>query len=87
MAKFFFGVLIGIVLLALFFYFGGPGYLKSFGAKTEAAGGRLEKYEKQMKDTTKDAGKSVKETAEDAKKSVNKTYDRTKEKVNEYMHR
>lgn len=99
MKKFIIGVVIGVVALAAFLYFGGPKYLKAFGSKTEQAGENLEKYEKELKHTAddakeavKDTAESVKETAKDARKAVNKTVDTTKkavgkttEKVKEYM--
>lgn len=85
MVKLFFGGLAGMVLLVVFFYFGGPGYLRSFGSGTEAAGERLEKYGEQIKDSTDKAGKTVKKTARDAKKTVDKTFEKTKEKIKEYM--
>lgn len=81
MARLFFGGLAGIVLLAVFFYFGGPKYLKAFGAKTEETGQRLEKYEKRIKDSTEKAGETVKE----ARKTVNETFEKAKEKIKEYM--
>ena len=81
MIRLFFGGLAGIVLLGLFFYLGGPRYLAAFGAKTEQAGVKLEKYETRIKKTTKDAEKAVAKKAEDAKEA----YDRTKEKVKEYL--
>lgn len=98
MKKFIFGVIIGILALGAFLYFGGPKYLKLFGAKTEQAGERLEKYEKGLKrsadeatDKLKDTAETVKEKAGDAKESVEKTVDKTKkavdrttEKVKEY---
>lgn len=85
MVKLFFGGLAGMVLLVVFFYFGGPGYLRSFGSGTEATGERLEKYGEQIKDSTNKAGKTVKKTAKDAKKTVDKTFEKTKEKIKEYM--
>ena len=81
MMKFLLGLLAGIVLLVLFFYFGGPKYVTSFGAKTEAAGERLEQYEKKLKETGKHAEKAVKKSAGEAKESVEKTYDKTRDKV------
>lgn len=89
MKKFILGVIIGILALAAFLYFGGPKYLKIFGAKTEEAGERLEKYEKGLKHTAEEATEKVKETAEtvkekagEAKESVGKTVDKTKKAVN-----
>jgi CHASE3 domain sensor protein len=89
MKKFILGVLIGILALAAFLYFGGPKYLKIFGAKTEEAGERLEKYEKGFKHTADEAAETVKETAQTvkekagaAKESVEKTVEKTKKAVN-----
>ena len=91
MKKFILGVIIGVLALAAFLYFGGPKYLKIFGAKTEEAGERLERYEKGLKHTAEEATEKVKATAEtvkekagEAKESVGKTVDKTKEKVKEY---
>lgn len=81
MMKFFLGLLAGIVLLVLFFYFGGPKYVTSFGSKTEAAGERLEQYEKKLKETGKNTGKAVKKSAGEARDTVEKTYDKTRDKV------
>ncbi|HEY4706067.1 MAG TPA: hypothetical protein VII64_01315 [Thermodesulfobacteriota bacterium] len=98
MKKFLIGVLIGIVALGAFLYFGGPKYLKLIGSKTEEAGERLEKYEKSFKHTAEEAKEAVKETAETVKEKAGgakealdktvsktrKTVDRTTEKVKEY---
>lgn len=70
MIKIFFGILLGIIVLTGFVYFGGAKYLKSLGAKTEATGEKLEKVEKQLKESTRDAKKSVDMTAEKMKKYV-----------------
>ena len=89
MIKFILGVLIGILALAAFLYLGGPKYMQIFGAKTEEAGQRLEKYEKGLKHNTEEAAETVKETAETvkekagaAKESVGKTVEKTKKVVN-----
>ncbi len=84
MVKLFFGGLAGMVLLVIFFYSGGPGYMRSFGVGTEAAGERLEKYGEQIKDSTKKTGKIVKKRAKDAKKTVDETFEKTKKKIKEY---
>lgn len=98
MKRFLLGIIIGILALAAFLYFGGPRYLKIFGAKTEEAGERLEKYEKGFKKSADEVAEKVKETAEtvkekagEAKESVGKTVektrkavDKTTEKVKEY---
>lgn len=89
MKKFIIGVVIGILALAAFLYFGGPKYLKMFGAKTEEAGERLEKYEKGFKHTAEEAAETVKETAETvkekagaAKEKAGEAYEKTKKAVN-----
>lgn len=89
MKKFIFGILIGVLALAAFLYFGGPRYLKIFGAKTQETGARLEKYEKGLKHATEEAAETVKDTAETvkekagaAKESVGKTVEKTKKVVN-----
>ncbi len=98
MKKFLIGLAIGIIALGAFLYFGGPGYLKLIGSKTEQAGERLEKYEKSFKRTADEAKEAVKDTAEtvkekagDAKEAFDKTVSKTKktvdkttEKVKEY---
>jgi len=83
MGKLFLGALAGLILLGLFFYLGGPRYLAAFGAKTEEAGHRLEKYEKRIKESTRSAEHTVKEKADDAKEA----YDSAREKVKEYLPR
>lgn len=70
MIKVFLGIILGIIVLTGFVYFGGAKYLKSLGTKTEAAGEKLEKVERQLKESTKDAKKSVDRTAEKMKKYV-----------------
>lgn len=74
MKKVMLGILIGVFVLILFVYFGGSRYVKSFGTKTEEAGEKLEKIEKEMREKAKGAKKSV-------EKSFDKTVDTTKEKV------
>ncbi|MBI1911938.1 MAG: hypothetical protein HYS21_08020 [Deltaproteobacteria bacterium] len=81
MKKIVLGILLGIVVLAVFLYFGGAKYVKTFGSKTQEAGQKLEKYEKGMKDTVKQTEEKVKETAKDAKEAVDKTVDSTKKAV------
>lgn len=62
------GAILGGILLFLFLYFGGPGYLESFGKKAEETGKNLKKYEQ----TTKDTAKKVEEKYEDIKKRLEK---------------
>lgn len=67
MMKIFLGVILGIIILAAFVYFGGAKYMRTFGAKTEEAGAKLEKVERQMKEGAESAKKTVTKTAEKAK--------------------
>ncbi|MEK6758349.1 MAG: hypothetical protein AABY51_01120 [Deltaproteobacteria bacterium] len=92
MKKFLLGFIIGVILLLAFFYFGGAGYLKAFGTKTEETGAKLEVYEKEVKKTADEAKESVTETAKDAREAVDSTVestkkvvDKTTEKVKGYM--
>lgn len=64
MTRLIIGVILGILLLFLFLYFGGPSYLETFGKKTEETGKSLKRYEKTTRDTTK----KVEEKYEDIKK-------------------
>lgn len=66
MKRFLIGVVLGILLLFVFLYFGGPSYLETFGKKTEEAGKNLKKYEQ----TTRDTAKKVGEKFEDVKKKL-----------------
>lgn len=92
MKKFLLGFFIGVILLLAFFYLGGAGYLKTFGAKTEETGAKLEVYEKEVKKTADEAKETVAGTAKDAKEAVEdtvegtkKVVDKTTEKVKGYM--
>lgn len=91
MKKFIAGVIIGVVVILAFLYFGGPRYMKVFGAKTEEAGGRLEKYEQGLKKTAEtvkekagEAGKAVGDAADKTAEGTKKAYRKTAEKVKEY---
>ena len=86
--RFLFGLIIGVLALAAFLYFGGPEYLKAFGSKTEQAGTKLEKYEKEIKSTAKEAkevfgdtAETVKEKAGDAKESIGAAINKAKKAV------
>ena len=83
--RFLFGLIIGVLALAAFLYFGGPEYLKAFGSKTEQAGTKLEKYEKEIKSTAKEAKEVVGDTAaiNKAKKAVAGANENTDEKQRE----
>lgn len=62
------GIIIGIVLIIVFLYFGGSRYLKSFGEKTEEAGDKIQKYERTLKDSVDSAKDSVEKSKERIKK-------------------
>ncbi|OGP15306.1 MAG: hypothetical protein A2054_02015 [Deltaproteobacteria bacterium GWA2_55_10] len=88
MKKFLFGLVIGIVALGAFLYFGGPKYLKLIGSKTEQAGERLEKYERSFKHTAdeakeaaSDTAETVKEKAGSAKESIGYAIDKARKTV------
>ncbi len=75
------GVFIGAVILVLFIIFGGARYVRIFGAKTEEAGRKLEKLEKQVKESAEEARKKAAYTAEGIKETFEKTTDKVKEYV------
>jgi hypothetical protein len=52
MKKFLLGIVIGIIMIFAFIYFGGGSALKSVGTKTIELGKRIEMYEKFLKETT-----------------------------------
>lgn len=81
MKKLILGFIIGVVVLAAFLFLGGARYLKMFGAKTEEAGVKLERVEKEMKESAKSAEK----TAVVAKDKVKKTAGEAREKVKKYI--
>lgn len=58
------GIILGMLLLFMFLYLGGPGYLETFGKKAEETGKNLKHYEQ----TTKDTAKKVGEKYDDIKK-------------------
>ena len=64
MKKLLLGIVFGMLLLFLFLYLGGPGYLETFGKKAEETGKNLKKYEQ----TTRDTAKKVGEKYEDVKR-------------------
>jgi hypothetical protein len=66
MIRVFIGIVLGSLLLFLFLYFGGPGYLESFGEKAEQAGKNLKPYELKARD----AAQKVGERYEDIKKRL-----------------
>jgi hypothetical protein len=75
------GIFIGAVILVLFVIFGGAKYVRIFGAKTEEAGIKLEKIEKQMKKSAEEARKKAAHTAEGVKETIEKTTEKVKELV------
>ncbi|MBM2839036.1 MAG: hypothetical protein HW415_1661 [Deltaproteobacteria bacterium] len=64
MKKLLLGIVFGMLLLFLFLYLGGPGYLETFGKKAEETGKNLKKYEQ----TTRETAKKVGDKYEDVKK-------------------
>jgi hypothetical protein len=52
MKKFVLGIIIGIVMILLFTYFGGGAALKTLGKKTIEVGEKIEVYEQALKDAT-----------------------------------
>ncbi|HXI10018.1 MAG TPA: hypothetical protein VNK06_04365 [Thermodesulfobacteriota bacterium] len=85
MIRLFFGGVAGVVLLGLFFYLGGPRYLTALGAKTEQTGEKLEKYEKEIKDSAEKTVKTVKKKTRAAKETVDETIEKAKEKIDGFM--
>ena len=53
MKKFLLGIVIGIILIFIFIYFGGGSTLKSLGERTIELGEKIELYEKSLKETTR----------------------------------
>jgi uncharacterized membrane-anchored protein YhcB (DUF1043 family) len=60
------GIIIGVVLSFIFFYFGGSDYLIEVGKKTEKVGSELKEYERKLKDSAE----NLKDMAEKAKEKV-----------------
>ncbi len=77
------GIVLGIFIFLLFLYLGGPEFLKKLGQRTEEAGIKLEKYEKELKEGVEKAKEAVEETREDTAKEADKTLRKTKEKMKE----
>lgn len=75
MKKIFYGILLGILALVLFVYFGGGDYLRAVGEGADEAGKIVQGYEKRLKKGID----SAKETAEDANRKVEETTERLKE--------
>jgi len=74
MIKFLFGVIIGILICFLFFYFGGGRTLKKVGEELTETGKKMEVLEETIKKGKEDLGKiipkkSLKEEKEVQKKS------------------
>ena len=74
MTRFLIGIFLGILLLFLFLYLGGPGYLETFGKKAEETGKNLKKYEQTTRETTKKVGDKY----EDVKKKFSSDEDKSK---------
>ncbi|MEE9614895.1 MAG: hypothetical protein V3W31_08120 [Thermodesulfobacteriota bacterium] len=92
MKKILMGIVIGVVLFALFLYFGGSEYVKDFGRKTEESGEKLEVYEKEFRESAEKAKETLVETGEKARETFDKsrekareTFDKAKETVKEYV--
>ncbi len=71
MTKFFIGIIIGIIALICFVYFGGADYLRSAGRHVDRAAEQVEKYEKKMHGM-KDKAAKVRKKAEEAGKRIEK---------------
>ncbi|HBO84446.1 MAG: hypothetical protein A2073_01830 [Deltaproteobacteria bacterium GWC2_42_11] len=71
MKKFILGVIIGIVLLAAFVYFGGGDFLRHAGKEVEKAGGELKQYEYKLKDSAKKAEEGFEKVKEKIKEKTN----------------
>ncbi|MFQ5480180.1 MAG: hypothetical protein ACE5DW_02780 [Thermodesulfobacteriota bacterium] len=69
--KFFLGIIIGIIALLAFIYFGGADYLRFIGRQTDKAAEHVERYEKKMHGM-KERARKVKEKAEEAGKKIEK---------------
>jgi len=60
MKNFLFGLIVGIILMCLFVYFGGGKLLKALGMATTELGERIEVVEQGIKDTTEELLKKKK---------------------------
>ena len=69
MSKFFIGIIVGIIALIFFVYFGGADYVRSLGRHADRAAEKMETYEKKMHGLKEKAGK-VREQAEEAGKRI-----------------
>lgn len=70
MKKLFAGILIGIAILFAFIALGGGKYVKTFGNKTVKAGKKLERFEKEIKDTTRSAKRTIDRTTKRVKQYI-----------------
>jgi len=71
MSRFFIGIIVGIIALICFVYFGGADYLRSAGKHVDNAAQHIEKYEKKMHGM-KERARKVREKAEEAGKRIEK---------------
>ncbi len=71
MTRFFIGIIVGIVALILFVYFGGADYVRSVGRHADKAAEHIERYEKKMHNM-KERAEKVREKAEEAGKRIEK---------------
>ncbi len=69
MTRFFIGIIVGIVALIFFVYYGGADYVRSFGRQADKAAVQMEKYEKKLHKMT-DSAKKAGEKAEEAGKKI-----------------
>jgi len=71
MIRFFIGIIVGIIALICFVYFGGADYLRSAGRHADKAAEHIERYEKKMHGMKQRAEK-VRKKAEEAGKRIEK---------------
>lgn len=71
MTRFFVGIIVGIIALILFVYYGGADYLRSVGRHADNAAVQVEKYGKKMHGMT-DRARKVRKKAEEAGKRIEK---------------
>ncbi len=70
MKKLILGIIIGIVLLVLFVYFGGGRYLQQAAKEAEKAGGEIEQYEKKLKESAKKVEHGIEKVKEKIKEKT-----------------
>ena len=70
MKKFFIGFIVGVVVIFAFIVLGGGEYVRTLGSRTEDAGTTLERFEKQVKKSTRGAKKTLDKTADRVKQYI-----------------